>query len=332
MSDQFPIPEQFKAELQDLLLTHTQTTALGPRSQPPRPAMRRTPLRAGLALGLAAISAALVLALSSGGELRPQAATAASVLKASANALEHLAPSHVLGPHQYLYTRVAVWWRYGFFGPPAFVVRSVSEEWIARDGHGRTRTTVLSVIGNSHHHDDVTRSYDDRLQSSARPFSLFSVPGPGIRVAYAQLQRLPSNPQGLRQALDRVAASHPIARQFPGHQMQTVFRFGVLRALDEAPTSARLRAALYRVLASTPGIRLLGRRADSAGRTGTAVTASLGPVKLTLIIDPATGELLQTSRTLLHRSQLMPDQPAGLVNRATFLATGVVNSTRAHPR
>ena len=57
-----------------------------------------------------------------------------------------------------------------------------------------------------------------------------------------------------------------------------------------------------------------------------AVEAGLGPVELMLIIDPSTGRLLQTSRTLLHRSSYMQGWPRGLVNRATMLASGVVDS------
>lgn len=87
------------------------------------------------------------------------------------------------------------------------------------------------------------------------------------------------------------------------------------------------------MLASTRGIRLLGRRTDSVGRTGTAVAATFGDaIELELIIDPSTGELLQTSRTLLHRSSDMAGRPAGLVNRATFLSTAVVKSTHSRPR
>ena len=52
-----------------------------------------------------------------------------------------------------------------------------------------------------------------------------------------------------------------------------------------------------------------------------------------MILDPASGDLLQTSRTLLHRSRLFLDgkQPPGLINRSTFLASGVVSSTHARP-
>jgi hypothetical protein len=52
-------------------------------------------------------------------------------------------------------------------------------------------------------------------------------------------------------------------------------------------------------------------------------------VQLEMIMDPITGELLQTSRTLLHRSRLYPGHVPGLNYRVTFLARGVVTSIRA---
>jgi hypothetical protein len=108
----------------------------------------------------------------------------------------------------------------------------------------------------------------------------------------------------------------------------------MLRGLAEAPTSASVRAALYRVLATTPGIRLLGRTRDSIGRYGIALAVNVEDARLELMIDPTTGELLQTSRTLLRRSKAYLDgkQPPGLINRATYLADGVVSSTHARAR
>ena len=105
----------------------------------------------------------------------------------------------------------------------------------------------------------------------------------------------------------------------------------MLRELAELPTSAPLRAALFRVLATTPGIRLLERSRDRIGRHGTAVAVNVEDLQLELILDPATGELLQTSTTLLHRSKAYFDgkQPPGPMNRATYLASGIVTSTHA---
>jgi hypothetical protein len=100
-----------------------------------------------------------------------------------------------------------------------------------------------------------------------------------------------------------------------------------------------VRAALWRVLADLPGIAYTGRVADRAGRTGEAFSldfnAQTGPVRDTLIVNPATGELLGYERTLLkltnpdYLSTWVPGvQPAPLrirtpavVDYSVFLAT-----------
>ena len=60
-----------------------------------------------------------------------------------------------------------------------------------------------------------------------------------------------------------------------------------------------------------------------------AVAVDVQDIQLEMIIDPSTGELLQTSRTILHRSRLYPDEATGLNYRVTFLASGIVTSTSA---
>jgi hypothetical protein len=200
---------------------------------------------------------------------------------------------------------MAIWWRYTNVAHRPVVVRSVNEQWIARDGAGHDRERVISHSRGRGGPGDPTRSQDYALRATARPFLIF--PAPSISLSYAQLRRLPSDPAGLGAVLDRITAHYRLAKLFRSGQEQTVVKFAVLRYLAQTPAPPGVRASLYRVLASTPGIRLVGRRADIVGRTGTAVAVTLdGAIKFELIIDPSTGRLLQTSRTLLHRSPLMP--------------------------
>jgi hypothetical protein len=340
MTDQFTTPERFRQELLDALLAHAATLP-APHSVPAVAARRRALARviAGRlvpALALAASLAAGFLILRSGGALRPQPATAAGVLNASAVALGREGQSRALAPREYFYSRVAVWWRYAEFSPHPYVVRSIQESWVARDGRGRSRYQVVGLSGTDVNRSlPLTRSEDRReRRSKARPFILSTVPSPGILFSYAQLRRLPSDPTRLTAAIDGLVARYHVDRSFPQRDIRTAVRFEMLRWLAQAPTSASLRAALYRVLAVTPGIRLLGRTRDSMGRYGTAIAVNVQGVDLEMIIDPTTGQLLQTSRTLLHRSQAYFNgkQPVGLINRATYLADGIVTSTsaRAH--
>jgi hypothetical protein len=342
MTDQFATPERFREELRNALLAHAATLPDRGSVPPDRAASRRRPgssvvgRRLAPALALATLVVATALTLWSGGAVRPQPATAARVLYASAAALDRHGGSRALGPGDYFYSRIAEWWRYAEFSPHPYVVRSIQEQWLARDGRGRSRYQVLGLSGTEvSTHLPLSRSSDTPVRRSVRrPFILSPIPTPGILLSYTELRRLPTDPTGLVAALDRLTARFHVDRLFPQQDIRTAIRFSMLRGLAEGPTSAALRAALYRVLAATPGIRLLGRTRDSVGRYGMAVAVTVEDAQLELIVDPATGQLLETSRTLLHRSKAYFDgkQPPGLINRATYLATGIVTSThvRAH--
>ena len=327
MIDDLIAPERFRAELREALLEHARAA---PEPQP-QPSRRRANRRVLVSLALGAAVAAVVVLLSSGGELRPQTATAAGVLNTSAAALERHAPSLALGPHEYFYSRTLVWFRYARETRRPFVVRSVNEAWVARNAPGRERSRVLGVSGIARSaRNPLTQSQDSRLPASSRPFLLSTAPD--VSVSYAQLQHLPANPAALSAALERIALRHGLAKvlvplnkhPLARRQLRAAIAFSMLRFLAESPAPVRVRAAVYRALARTPGVRLRGRRRDSVGREGMAVTAAIGPIELELIINPSTGELLQTSRTLLRRSFLMPGYAAGLVNRDTYLQTAVV--------
>lgn len=89
--------------------------------------------------------------------------------------------------------------------------------------------------------------------------------------------------------------------------------------LGTAPISPDVRTAVYQVLARTPGVRLLGTTHDAAGRAGKALAVTYGagtanPETETMIIDPATGRLLQQE----YRSRTDD-------NRFTYLSQGPVD-------
>ncbi|QEV20009.1 hypothetical protein [Streptomyces alboniger] len=101
----------------------------------------------------------------------------------------------------------------------------------------------------------------------------------------------------------------------------------ILIMLEDSPASPRLRAALFRILADTPGIELIGEVKDSKGRTGVAVEIvrkawfSTGPgkdvttwTKDRYVVDPDTGLLLENTQKT--RGQ---DTPA---DRYTWLEVG----------
>jgi hypothetical protein len=292
-------------------------------------------MRIAPGVAAAAALAVVVLAFSSGGGVAPQTASAASVLRASANALERQAPSWALGPGEYFYRRFAVWFREsGWPHHRTVVVKSVYQTWTARDGAGRSQERILDFIGPRYLQRTVLgRGYDDRLRPSRKPF-LIGLGDFGIDLSYAQLRDLPADPAALGRYVDRVAARlvrTPLAKGFDRTQLRTAIIFQITRSLGEVPATAGVRAAIYRLLAATPGIRLLGRTKDAVGRSGVAVEAQAGLFTFVAILDPRTGRLLQSSRSLVHRTPLMPGYPAGLINRSTTLQTGVVRSTHSTP-
>ena len=73
-----------------------------------------------LVAGIIALATATVafLALVSGGGVTPQTASAATVLRASARALDRSGPVKPLDPGQYFYTKELVQTRYVDRGPP----------------------------------------------------------------------------------------------------------------------------------------------------------------------------------------------------------------------
>ncbi|MFC8124114.1 hypothetical protein [Streptomyces sp. NPDC057302] len=86
-------------------------------------------------------------------------------------------------------------------------------------------------------------------------------------------------------------------------------RHQVTALLEDSPASPALRATLFRILADTPGVKLIGDVKDSKGRSGVAfeirwstIGFSTGPgkdVKYRMtdryVVDPDTGFLLETT-------------------------------------
>jgi hypothetical protein len=326
MTDPFEVPARFRAELGQALVT---AVAQAHAAAPARRRRRLAPARLAPALALGAAVLATVLVLDSGGGLAPPAASAARVLRASAAALQRAGDPRALAPgdRDYLYTRRLIWWRYTERAHP-YVVRTVDQSWVARDGSGREDTRTVGARGPG-------RASDVRLPASRHPFAL-GLDAFGPHVSYAQLRALASDPRALAATVhaiaEKVAQGSPLTREFGAGRFRAALVFEVARALAQAPATAAVRAGVYRLLADTPGVRLLGSTTDSAGRHGTAIAARLGAFEFTIVLDPATGELLQSSRTVLYRSAQTADAPVGLMNRATYLRSAVVASTTAAPR
>ena len=88
---------------------------------------------------------------------------------------------------------------------------------------------------------------------------------------------------------------------------------------------AELRAALYKVAALIPGVKLSDRQATIDGRTGTAIgiPSPDGAARTDIIIDPDSGLVIGEQNVLLKD---YPGSPAGTVTSWTSVRTSVVDS------
>lgn len=91
-----------------------------------------------------------------------------------------------------------------------------------------------------------------------------------------------------------------------------------------APTTPGTRAALYRILARTPSVRVTGRLKDRLGRPGVAITAKGTSVRL--VVDRESAQLLDFE----DQSSALPGKPAGGEYLA-FESQGWVNKLGATP-
>lgn len=132
-------------------------------------------------------------------------------------------------------------------------------------------------------------------------------------LAWPALDKLPTGQEALTALFPRDAESR---------------RHQVTALLEDSPASPELRATLFRILADTPGVKLIGDVKDSKGRAGVAfeirwstIGFSTGPgkdVKYRMtdryVVDPDTGLLLETT----HKNHGV----GGSADRYTWLEVG----------
>ncbi|MDW5598734.1 CU044_5270 family protein, partial [Conexibacter stalactiti] len=309
----------------------------------------------GLALaGVAAVAIALGSGLG-GGDVQPQPATAAQLLREAAVGAAQQ-PYVPLRAGQYWYTKTVGEQHFSTAhadgrGPyPGITLPVTTEEWAAASGWGRTR----SVTGTRGRFPSA-RAERDWLASGRR----WAGEVTDMRVApqrqplgeslddFGQLspralRALPTDPQRLYEliaAASRRSAEGTVAPATVAATMSWERAVGLL-GQQQAPTPPALRAATYRVLARIPGVELRGRSTDTLGRPGTVVAQTLRGFRSELVVDPATGTLLEQRTVLLRDQFLLTEEfrpvretrvPAGWRTRTTYVASGIVDSKRARP-
>jgi hypothetical protein len=134
---------------------------------------------------------------------------------------------------------------------------------------------------------------------------------------------LSSDPDTLYKRLEHEAAGH-------GSSLAGEMFTLVGDSLRETSATPAQRAALYQVAARIPGVELIGRVRDSAGRPGVAVAREDDGVRSTLIFDPQTSALLSEEEVALAgNSYGYP--PGARVGYSTYLRQAIVESKTATP-
>jgi hypothetical protein len=302
-----------------------------------------------LAIGLTSGPAGPALPAAAGGSTRPIPATVAALHKLSvvaARQRDAAAP----GPGQFQYTAsVAVNQACTAAHNLYYCVnfRERREIWIAPDGSGRIRGTET---------DPVFPTARDRQSWKAMGKTAPPLVGPpsdehfapgGLSNGPVDLATLPTDPARLAALI----SSRKVEGGPPGPAEDFVQVGDLLR---ESTASPELRAALFKVAAGIPGVKLLGTVKDADGRSGIGVafpnrasqpspapsdSASPGPspsagpgdgsggtVLDELIFDPDTSGLLAEQTVSVH-----PDGSTHRTLYSDYLLSGVVDSINEVP-
>jgi len=212
--------------------------------------------------------------------------------------------------------------------------RETIETWVGTDGTWRQRAIEPSNAGAS---SDAVIDGDGLFPPQANATGSANGvainnrnPGDGLFTS-SELQSLPTSTTALRSRIERAVAAQTTRdlneyvlpgrhhrqivarlrpRYFGGPAGQTGQALIAISDLEAGPLPARLRAALFAVARTLPGVRATSGARDALGRTGVALSQGGG---LPLIFDPRTGALL-----------------AGV--SGTVLTQGPVNSITAIPK
>jgi hypothetical protein len=169
---------------------------------------------------------------------------------------------------------------------------------------------------------DQTPGLIDELE----PAGTMMVPFGQGSLSMAEFLALPTDPARLAERIAAGASrnSRPLAYQ----ELDLV-----AEALRNAPVPPALGAAIYNALGLLPGIEALGQRTDALGRRSQAVGADDGTgLRLELIIDPATGQLLADREVATSADTGLGIQPGEVAHEYTYVARGVVDSVRERAR
>jgi hypothetical protein len=309
---------------------------------PPPHRRRRPRRRTVIAIVAAGIAIAIAIPIAiPGGVTGGADPAAAAVLHRVALRAAKQPPEPTPGPGRFLYTRsesastflyVVGDGRTLFFHQPL-----IRASWIGLDGSGRILNTAGSVTFPTKEDRAtwIAAGSPDLCADVCQGGTDSELFGPG-ELIYANYTDLPTDPEELLELIE--------SRELIGGPRGDWETFAIIGdLLRETSLQPKERAALYQVAAELPGVELVGRVVDGAGRPGVAVaytrTNTDAPSRHELIFDPTTAELLGENEVLTEDSTVDVESggpgaiyggvgPAGTRTFATtYLVSGVVGST-----
>jgi hypothetical protein len=266
------------------------------------------------AIGMAA-AAVVALVVLAGGGARPDEAVAAALRGLAQEARAERPVAAELDPGEFIYVRndarPVLAMRQGFL----ILVPQTNESW-----RGRDRGLYRNRAGQA---EFLTARDRQAWVEAGRPRLPGNEAFEDVDEGGIERSTLPTDPDALLDRLERDASDGD-------HGNSYIFSELIADHLRESGVSPAQRAALYEVAARLPGIELVGPRRDREGRRGMAFASDddEGRHRVTLIIDPDTGDLLA------KRSVALPGNPipAGtVVEDSTYSPPAIVGGIGERP-
>ncbi|MDX6646351.1 MAG: hypothetical protein QOK40_2078 [Miltoncostaeaceae bacterium] len=211
----------------------------------------------------------------------------------------------------------------------SYTERFTREAWIGGDGSlrlveshccGHLMTAKDRAMWRASGAPDITtrKESDETYHDQA---SLYVRPWQDQGLTDAELIRLAGDPPALA---ERIRLAGGGAGPSPAEEMFTI----VGDILREAGVAPEARAALFAATPYIPGVTLVGRVTDAAGRPGLAVAQTTLGSRRELIFDQATAALLAERTVVADPAAYWdPEVPAGTVTEEmTYLASGLVST------
>jgi hypothetical protein len=178
----------------------------------------------------------------------------------------------------------------------------IRQQWLASDNSGR------QVI------DQPGCAQESRIVQS------WGRGGNGINFDYFGWEGLPTTPAAMEAA---------IVQRFEGGKANNAITFLLATTVLNVAAPPAVRAAMFRMLATLPDVRYLGKVTDPLGRTGDTIGLVKKPDDLAAVFDPKTSQVLDGLLTPygFHLPRRMPpwDTPE------LYVEAGIVSSIKATP-